>query len=177
MSRKGMVVVFTGDGKGKTTAALGMSLRAVGYGFKVTMIQFVKGSWRYGELTSAERLKPEFELRPAGRGFVGIIDDKLPMEEHRKAAAKALEDIEQIMTKGQQDVLILDEVFVARTLGLITEEQILRLLDKRPEALHLVLTGRGCPQSVTERADLVTEMREIKHPFRQGRTAEIGIDF
>ena len=177
MSRKGLVVVYTGDGKGKTTAALGMALRSVGYGFKAIMIQFVKGSWRYGELTGVERLKPEFEIRPAGKGFVGIIDDKLPIEEHRKAAAKAFEEVVQIVTKGAYDLVILDEIFVALSLGLIREADVLALLDQRPAPLHLVLTGRGCPQSVVDRADLVTEMREIKHPFQKGRKAEIGVDF
>lgn len=177
MSRQGLVVVYTGNGKGKTTAALGLVVRATGYGLKTLMIQFVKGSWRYGELTGAERLKPEFEIRPAGKGFVGIIDDKLPIEEHRKAAEEAMDEVERIVAAGQYDIVILDEVLVAMGLGLITEERLHGLLDHRPTGLHLVLTGRGCPQSIIDRADLVTEMKEIKHPYQQGRKAEKGIDF
>ncbi len=177
MSRKGLVVVYTGDGKGKTTAALGLALRSVAYGFRGIMIQFVRGSWKYGELTSMERLKPEFEMRPVGRGFVGILDDKLPIEEHRRAAETAFEEVRQIVSAGKYDIVILDEIFVALRLALLTEDQVLGLLDQRPEPLHLILTGRGCPQSVIDRADLVTEMREIKHPYSTGRKAEIGIDF
>lgn len=173
----GLLIVYTGNGKGKTTAALGMAMRAVGYGHRVIMIQFVKGSWRYGELDGVARLKPELEIRPAGRGFVGIIDDKLPIEEHRKAAAEAFADVERIVVSGEYQLVILDEILVALNLGLITEAQVLSLIDHRPDALHLVLTGRGCPDSIIERADLVTEMREVKHPYQKGRKAEKGIDF
>ncbi len=177
MSRQGLVIVYTGDGKGKTTAALGMALRAVGYNFKSIMFQFVKGGWRSGELAAMERLKPEFEIRPCGKGFIGIAGDKLLVEEHQKAAIQALDEVRRVISKGSYDIVILDEIFIALGLGLITEEQVLELLDARPEPLHLVLTGRGCPASIIERADVVTEMNEIKHPYQQGRIAEIGVDF
>jgi len=177
MSRRGLVIVYTGNGKGKTTAALGMAFRAYGYGFKSLMIQFVKGSWKSGEHTAMERLMPEFEIRAAGKGFVGIGDDTLPFEEHQRAAAEALEEVRQIIQKGAYDIILLDEIFVALTTGLITEEQVLALIDTRPGPLHLVMTGRGCPQSAIDRADIVTEMNEIKHVFQTGQPAEIGVDF
>lgn len=176
-SEKGLLIVYTGDGKGKTTAALGMALRAVGYSWRVCIVQFIKGSWKYGELKSAARLAPELELNVAGEGFVGIVDDKLPIEEHRKAAQAALQLAEEKMLSGEYRLLILDELNVAVSLDLVSEEELSSLIDKRPAKLHLVLTGRGAPDSLLKEADLVTEMTEIKHPYQQGILAQKGIDF
>jgi cob(I)alamin adenosyltransferase len=177
MQEKGLVIVYTGKGKGKTTAALGIVLRAVGHGYKVGMIQFIKGEWYYGELTSSKRLEPEFEMIAAGKGFVGIIDDDHPIEEHQGAAKDAIALAKEKIASGIYDVMILDEVNYAAKLNLISEQDILDTIAARPEKTSLVLTGNYVPQSVIAVADLVTEMREIKHPYQKGVKAKKGIDF
>jgi cob(I)alamin adenosyltransferase len=177
MQETGLVIVYTGKGKGKTTAALGIVLRAVGHGYKVGMIQFIKGEWYYGELTSSRRLEPEFELIAAGRGFVGIIDDDHPIEDHQKAAKDAIEVAKQKIASGNYDVMILDEINYAAKLNLISEQDILDVIASRPEKTSLVLTGNYVPEAIMAAADLVTEMREIKHPFQRGVKAKKGIDF
>ena len=177
MEETGLVIVYTGKGKGKTTAALGIVLRAVGHGYKVGMIQFIKGEWYYGELTSSRRLEPEFELIAAGRGFVGIIDDDHPIEEHQKAAKDAIELAKQKIASGNYDVMILDEINYAAKLNLISQQDILDVIAARPEKTSLVLTGNYVPEAIMAEADLVTEMREIKHPFQRGVKAKKGIDF
>ena len=173
----GLVIVYTGKGKGKTTAALGMVLRALGHGFKVAMVQFIKGSWYYGELTSSARLKPDFELVAAGKGFVGIIDDNKPIEDHVRAAKEALQISKEKITSGKYDIVILDEINYAVNLKLISVEDVLELIKLKPEKTTLVLTGNYANEKVIEAADLVTEMKEIKHPYNQGRKAKRGIDF
>ena len=177
MQETGIVIVYTGKGKGKTTAALGIVLRAVGHGYKVGMIQFIKGEWYYGELTSSRRLEPEFELIAAGRGFVGIIDDDHPIEDHQKAAKDAIEVAKQKIASGNYDVMILDEINYAAKLNLISQQDILDVIASRPEKTSLVLTGNYVPEAIMAAADLVTEMREIKHPFQRGVKAKKGIDF
>lgn len=177
MPEKGLVIVYTGKGKGKTTAALGIVLRAVGHGYKVGMIQFIKGEWYYGELTSSKRLEPEFELIAAGRGFVGIIDDDHPIEEHEKAAKDAIEVAKQKIASGNYDIMILDEINYAVKLNLISQEDILDVIAAKPEKTSLVLTGNYVPEAVIDAADLVTEMREIKHPYQRGIKAKKGVDF
>lgn len=177
MQETGLVIVYTGKGKGKTTAALGIVLRAVGHGYKVGMIQFIKGEWYYGELTSSRRLEPEFELIAAGRGFVGIIDDDHPIEDHQKAAKDAIEVAKQKIASGNYDVMILDEINYAAKLNLISQQDILDVIASRPEKTSLVLTGNYVPDAIMAAADLVTEMREIKHPFQRGVKAKKGIDF
>ena len=177
MPEKGLVIVYTGKGKGKTTAALGIVLRAVGHGYKVGMIQFIKGEWYYGELTSSKRLEPEFELIAAGRGFVGIIDDDHPIEEHEKAAKDAIEVAKQKIASGDYDIMILDEINYAVKLNLISQQDILDVIAAKPEKTSLVLTGNYVPEAVVAAADLVTEMREIKHPYQRGIKAKKGVDF
>ena len=177
MPEKGLVIVYTGKGKGKTTAALGIVLRAVGHGYKVGMIQFIKGEWYYGELTSSKRLEPEFELIAAGRGFVGIIDDDHPIEDHEKAAKDAIEIAKQKIASGDYDIMILDEINYAVKLNLISQEDILDVIAAKPEKTSLVLTGNYVPKAVMDAADLVTEMREIKHPYQRGIKAKKGVDF
>ncbi len=177
MPEKGLVIVYTGRGKGKTTAALGIVLRAVGHGYKVGMIQFIKGEWYYGELTSSKRLEPEFELIAAGRGFVGIIDDDHPIEDHEKAAKDAIEVAKQKIASGDYDIMILDEINYAVKLNLISQEDILDVIAAKPEKTSLVLTGNYVPEAVMDAADLVTEMREIKHPYQRGIKAKKGVDF
>lgn len=173
----GLVIVYTGKGKGKTTAALGMVLRAVGHGLKVAMIQFIKGSWYYGELAGSSRLKPDFELIAAGKGFVGIIDDNKPIEDHINAARGALQISKEKITSGKYDIVILDEINYAVKLKLISVDDVLELIKLKPKKTTLVLTGNYASKKVIEAADLVTEMKEIKHPYRDGRKAKRGVDF
>jgi cob(I)alamin adenosyltransferase len=174
---RGLVLVNTGDGKGKTTAALGTVLRAVGYGHHCLIVQFIKGSWTYGEMKSIKRLEPEVEFHRMGKGFVGIIDDNLPREEHEKAAREALAFAKDRLASGEYRLVLLDEIFVAIGLNLITTAEVLLLLDARPSQTTLILTGRGAPAEIIERADTVTEMREIKHAYRKGILAQRGVDF
>ncbi len=174
---RGLVLVNTGDGKGKTTAALGTVLRAVGYGHHCLIVQFIKGSWTYGELKSIRRLEPEVEFHRMGKGFVGIMDDNLPREEHEKAAREALAFAKQRLASGDYKLVLLDEIFVAIGLNLITTADVLDLMNARPPQTSLILTGRGAPAEIIERADTVTEMREIKHAYRQGILAQRGVDF
>ncbi len=174
---KGLLMVYTGNGKGKTTAALGMSVRAVGYDWKVLIIQFIKGSWKYGELDGLKRLAPNVELEVMGEGFVGIIDDNKSFETHRAAARKAVENALEKIKSGRYRLVILDELNVAVTLGLVTPEELEQIIDSKPEKLHLLITGRGATRGLIERADLVTEMTEIKHPFQKGIMAQRGVDF
>ena len=177
MGQKGLVIVYTGGGKGKTSAALGLVLRAVGYNHKVCMVQFVKGSWHYGELDSAKRLAPEFEMITAGKGFVGILDDKSPREEHVKAANDTLMISREKIASGKFDVVILDEINYAIQLELLILDDVIDLIKSKPTELDLVLTGNHAAKEVIELADLVTEMKEIKHPFKSGLKAKKGIDF
>ncbi len=177
MSKDGLTIVYTGKGKGKTTAALGIALRAVGYGKKICMIQFIKGSWHYGEMDSSKRLEPEFEMVAVGKGFVGIIDDKTPKAEHEKIANEAIKiSIEKIQS-GKYDIVILDEINYAINLNLVKIEDVLNLIKSKPSGIDLVLTGNYAKDEIIELADLVTEMKEIKHPFQHGVKAKKGIDF
>jgi len=175
--KRGLIIVYTGEGKGKTTAALGLCIRACGYNLKVAIVQFVKGSWQYGEIEGIKRLEPNVEFVRKGRGFVGIIDDTLPREEHQKAAEEALSYVRDLMLSKKYNIVILDELNVAIYLGLIVIDDVLKLLDEKPPELDLVITGRYAHEKLIERADLVTEMKEIKHPFRKGILAKEGIDF
>ena len=177
MGKDGLVIVYTGKGKGKTTAALGMALRAVGYNYKICMIQFIKGSWHYGEMTSSKRLEPEFELTAIGKGFVGIIDDKSPIEAHKEIADEALRIAKEKIRSEKYDIIILDEINYAINLNLVKLEDILDLIKIKPPKLNLVLTGNYARDEIIEVADLVTEMREIKHPFKAGIKAKKGVDF
>ena len=173
----GLVIVYTGNGKGKTTAALGLSLRAIGYEHKVCMLQFIKGSWHYGEMDSSKKLGPNFELIAIGKGFVGILDDDSPREEHEKYAAEALKICREKVFSEKYDVIILDEVNYAINLNLLDVNEIIKLIKEKPKKLDLVLTGNHAKEEIIELADLVTEMKEVKHPFKAGIKAKKGIDF
>jgi cob(I)alamin adenosyltransferase len=175
--RRGLVLVLTGEGKGKTTSCLGIAVRAVGYGMRVAMIQLIKGSIHYGEIDGAKRLAPEFELIPMGKGFVGIRGDTLPFSAHVAAAGKALATAQKKMRSGKYDVIILDEIHVAVHLGLVALPDLLALIRERPDDVHLILSGRYAHEEVIRLAHLVTEMRNIKHPFELGIEAEKGIDY
>jgi len=172
--RQGLIQVYTGPGKGKTTAALGLALRAAGQSMRVYIIQFMKGWPHYGELVSVQKL-PEITLRQFGRAE--FVDKDNPHPEDIRLAREALEHARQIIDGGEQDMLILDEVNVALAWGLIEMEELLALMDAKPEDMELVLTGRSAHPEVMKRADLVTEMLDIKHPFDAGVPARQGIEF
>ena len=172
-----MLYIFTGNGKGKTTAALGQAMRAVGEGKRVLMIQFIKGPWKSGEDESAKFLAPHFELRKMGKGFVGILGDSLPREEHASAAHEALATAKREMAIGNWDMLILDEVHNAVHLSLIPLEAVVEFIDTFPKEKHLVLTGRDVHPTIVARADIVTEMREVKHIFNEGVKARRGVEY
>ena len=180
--QKGLTIVYTGNGKGKTSAALGAAMRALGHGKRVLIIQFFKGDWPvvYGELELAKRLHPQFEVLQLGRGFVKIMGDKKPFSEHVEAAQAALELTRERMHSGQYDLMILDEVIYA--LGyldfkLLELKDLLALISEKPPQMHLILTGRNAPAPILEVADLVTEMGEVKHPMASGVPAQLGIDY
>ena len=175
--KRGFVIVYTGDGKGKTTAALGMAMRAIGRGWKVLMVQFMKGTWHYAELDTAKRLAPDFEIVPMGVGFYKILDDHHTDAEHRAAALSALQFARAKMESGEYDLLILDEINNAISAGLLPLGEALKFLDAKPADFSVVLTGRAAPPELIDRADLVTEMREIKHPYQKGILAQKGIDY
>jgi len=177
MKESGLTIVYTGNGKGKTTAALGIVLRAAGHQKKICMIQFIKGSWHYGEMTSSKKLEPEFEMVAVGKGFVGIIDDTKPREDHKKIAEEAIKICKTKIQSEKYDIIILDEVNYAVNLGLVNLEDVVDLIKTKPPNLDLVLTGNYVKKEVIELADLVTEMKEIKHPFKLGKKAKKGIDF
>lgn len=175
--RKGLLLVYTGEGKGKTTAALGTALRALGYGWKICMVQFIKGTWKYGEMNSIAELGDAFELHRMGAGFYKIMDDDLPEETHRQAAAEAVDLLIAKLNGSEYEVVIADELNVAYATGLIDADAVQRVIAARPDSVHLIITGRGAPDFLIEKADLVTEMREIKHPYQQGIPAQPGIDY
>ncbi len=174
--RCGLVMVFTGNGKGKTSAAMGTAFRAVGQGFKVLMIQFIKGSWHYGELDSARMLGDAFEIRPMGRGFVKVGAEK-PDPEDIRLVAEAWAVAVAEMNGGRWDLLVLDEINYAVHYGMLSIETVIEGLAARPESLHVICTGRNAHPRLIEAADLVSEIRQIKHPFEKGILAQRGIEY
>ena len=181
-ARRGLIVLYTGNGKGKTTAALGMVLRSLGHGWRVLVIQFFKGDWPvvFGELEMAKRLAPQLEVLQLGKGFVKAMGDKKPFEEHLAAAKEALATARERIASGKYDLIVLDEIIYAidyAGVQLVSLDEVLGLLDAKPPALHLVLTGRNAPQALIDRADLVTEMVEVKHPWKQKIPAQVGVDY
>jgi cob(I)alamin adenosyltransferase len=170
---RGCTQVYTGNGKGKTTAALGLALRAVGRGLNVCMFQFIKGGGPYGEQLVAGKLAPLFTIIQTGRpGWVNTKD----ITEDRRIAQEAFVRARGLLTSGDYDLFICDEINGAVGFGLIDVEQVLELIRLRPEKVELVLTGRNANEQVIEAADLVTEMCEIKHYYKAGVPARIGIE-
>lgn len=169
-----MIIIFTGNGKGKTTASLGQAMRSTGRGKKVLMIQFIKGPWKSGE--DDVRLK-NFKLVKMGLGFVGILGDTLLRSKHREAAESALAYFKTELARGEWNTIILDEINVAVDLKLLRARAVLAALKQAPLEIFIILTGRNAPLSFIKAAHLVTEMKEIKHPFTKGRLAEIALDF
>jgi len=175
--RQGLVVVLTGNGKGKTSSALGMVLRACGHGMRSCIIQFMKGDLYAGEWDGIKKLGDSVELHHTGKGFCGIQGNPYPYEEHRANAQDAIDLVREKMASGEFDLLVLDEINNALHLNLIDLEQVMDLLDRKPPLLHLVLTGRNAHPQVIERADTVSEVRGIKHAFRRDIEPQPGIDF
>jgi cob(I)alamin adenosyltransferase len=171
---KGIVQVYTGNGKGKTSAAFGLALRAAGRGLRVYIIQFIKGGFDYGELYVVDKI-PNLMLRAFGRGK--FITAKPPDKEDVELAEQAFSLGEEIVEGGEYDVVIMDEINVALDLKLIRLEKVLELIRRKPKHVELVLTGRYAPEEIIEVADLVTEMREVKHPFNKGDQSRRGIEF
>lgn len=167
-------MVHTGDGKGKTTAALGLALRAVGCGMKVIMIQFMKGTWKYGELSAAKRLSPDFTILQMGEGFTWETKDR---QKDIELSRKTWEFCKETLRSKKYDLIILDEINYVLGYGFLEAKEVVRCLKEKPEELHVVLTGRNAPKELVELADLVTEMKEIKHPFQKGIIAQRGIEF
>lgn len=168
--RSSDVIVNTGNGKGKTTSALGVVLRASGYGQKILIVQFIKGSWHYGEMDALARLD-NVELMRVGKGFVGILDDKLPFSEHQAANREGLAEARAKVMTGHYDLVVLDEINNAVYMDLVPLDDVLDLVINRPPHTNMILTGRYAHPRLIAIADIVTEMRDVKHPtgaFRKG---------
>ena len=174
---RGIVQVITGDGRGKSTSAFGTAMRAAGYGHKILILQFIKGDWDYGEQWALERLKPEITMEKCGLGFYKIQDDDRPEELHKKAAAEGIAKAEAALKSGNYNMLILDEINNAIHEGLVEVETVKELLGCRPESVHLILTGRNAHPDLIEIADMVSEVKEVKHPFHKGIYAQKGFDY
>jgi cob(I)alamin adenosyltransferase len=173
---RGYIIVLTGNGKGKTTSALGMAMRAVGQGLRVAMLQFIKGSWRYGELDTANRLAPDLTIQPLGEGFVHV-DPENPDPKDIRCAEEAWKVCKEALFSGDYGMVILDEVNNAIAYGLLPVDDVIAALQQRPPRVHVVLTGRDAHPRILELADLATEMIEVKHPYRGGTIARKGIEY
>jgi len=175
VAEKGLVIVHTGNGKGKTTAALGMVLRSLGHGYRVAIVQFIKGAWEPAEKAAFSHWSEQLEFHAMGEGFTWETQDR------DRDTQKAQEAWEKALTFIQDPnfrLVLLDEVNIALKLGYLTVEQVLAGLEQKPVDSHVILTGRGAPKELCDRADLVTEMTLVKHPFReQGVKAQAGIEF
>jgi len=171
---RGLIQVFTGNGKGKTSAALGSILRATGHGLKVFIVFFMKGKYPYGEFSSLPRL-PNVEV--ASFGLRCLIDRNNINPEEIKQAEMALQTAREAMLSGKYDIVVLDEVNVAVYFKLIPLDDVIRLIEEKPPGIELILTGRYAEDAVIERADLVTEMRKVKHPYDSGIKARKGIEY
>jgi cob(I)alamin adenosyltransferase len=175
--QKGLVIVFTGDGKGKSSAALGITLRAYGHNMYVSFVQFIKSPSNTGEARAAERLTPGIEFVSMGKGFVNCCGSTTSLDEHKKAAAEALTAARQRVHAASWDIVVLDEINNAVKLGLIDIRDVLELVRSKPPDLHLILTGRDAHPDLIAAADMVTEMRDLKHPYDTGMPAQKGIDY
>jgi cob(I)alamin adenosyltransferase len=174
IAKKGLLIINTGDGKGKTTAALGMALRAAGHGLKVCFIQFIKGSWKYGELEAVKRLADLIDFHVMGKGFTWKSEDQ---QKDIAAARIAWDFAREAMVSRRYGLVVLDEFTYLLTYRMLEVEPVLAFLADRPEGMHVAITGRGAPQALLDAADLVTEMRVVKHPFKAGIKAQKGVEF
>jgi cob(I)alamin adenosyltransferase len=173
--RKGLVIVYTGDGKGKTTAALGAALRALGHGMKVAMVQFIKGSWVSGEHRACKRFGKNFEIFRTGEGFTWDTKNR---KRDRELVEKGWKLARQKLLSGRYGLVILDEINYVVDYEYLDLREVLQALRAKPPKVHVILTGRSAKKGLIEAADLVSEMREVKHPFRDAKIpAQRGIDF
>jgi cob(I)alamin adenosyltransferase len=175
-TRKGLILINTGPGKGKTTAAMGTALRAVGCGMKVLMLQFIKGSWHYGELDAVKAFGSDFVLKQMGRGFVKVGGAETDPEDVRMVEAAWTEAREAIYS-GEWDMVVLDEINYAIGYGMLDPGIVADALRNRPEMVHVIITGRNAHPLLVELADTVTEMREVKHAYQKGILAQRGIEY
>ncbi|ADW17692.1 cob(I)yrinic acid a,c-diamide adenosyltransferase [Desulfobulbus propionicus DSM 2032] len=171
---KGLLIVFTGNGKGKTTAALGMAMRAAGHGLRVCFIQFIKGSWRYGELEAVKRFAGLIDLHVMGKGFTWKSEN---IEDDARLAREAWDFARQAINSNSYQIVVLDEFTYLLHYGMLALDPCLQFLTERNPAQHVVITGRYAPPSLLEAADLVTEMQAVKHPLASGIKAQKGIEF
>jgi cob(I)alamin adenosyltransferase len=176
--RNGLTLIFTGNGKGKTTAAVGLTVRAAGNRMRVFFLQFIKGQWKTGEREILRGL-PGVDVEVTGRGFTleQQRDPRIPMEDHAAAAAHGWQVAQRIVGEGQYDMVVLDEILGAVTAGLVPLDELIGLMRSKPRQLHLVLTGRNAPADLIAVADLVSEIQPLKHPFEKGVKAQRGIEF
>jgi len=175
-TRKGLILINTGPGKGKTTAAMGTAMRAVGCGMKVLMLQFIKGSWHYGELDAVKAFGADFVMKQMGRGFVKVGGAETDAEDVRLVEAAWAEAREAIYS-GDWDMVVLDEINYAIGYGMLDPAMVAEALRGRPEMVHVILTGRNAHPLLVELADTVTEMREVKHAYQKGILAQRGIEY
>jgi cob(I)alamin adenosyltransferase len=175
-ARRGLVLINTGPGKGKTTAAMGTALRAVGNGMKVLMLQFLKGSWHYGELDAVKAFGDNFVLKQMGRGFVKVGGAETDPEDVRLVEA-AWDEAREAILSGDWDMVVLDEINYAIGYGMLDPAKVAETLKARPEMVHVILTGRNAHPSLVEVADTVTEMRQVKHAYEGGVLAQRGIEY
>jgi cob(I)alamin adenosyltransferase len=175
-ARRGLVIVNTGPGKGKTTAAMGTALRAVGNGMKVLMLQFLKGSWHYGELDAVQAFGDRFVMKQLGRGFVKVGGAE-PDPEDVRLVEQAWAEAEKAILSGEWDLVILDEINYAISYKMLDPEKVADVLRRKPEMVHVILTGRNTHPAIVELADTVTEMRQVKHAYEKGVMAQRGIEY
>ena len=174
--RRGLIIVNTGPGKGKTTAAMGTALRAVGQGMRVLMLQFLKGSWHYGELDAVQAFGEKFVMKQMGRGFVKVGTEK-PDPEDVRMVEEAWNQGAEAIRSGQWDVVILDEINYAMSYGMLDPGKVAETLRKKPDMVHVILTGRNAHPTIVDLADTVTEMRQVKHAYEKGVMAQRGIEY
>ncbi|HVP44243.1 MAG TPA: cob(I)yrinic acid a,c-diamide adenosyltransferase [Terriglobales bacterium] len=174
--RRGLIIVNTGPGKGKTTAAMGTALRAVGSGMKVLMLQFLKGSWHYGELDAVKAFGDNFVMKQMGRGFVKVGGAETDPEDI-KMVEEAWNEARAAILSGQWDLVILDEINYAIGYKMLDPAKVAETLKQKPEAVHVILTGRNAHPSIVEIADTVTEMKQVKHAYEKGVMAQRGIEY
>lgn len=173
-TKKGLIIIYTGNGKGKTTAALGQALRTAGHGMKVCIIQFIKGSWHYGELNAIRRFDDLIDFHVMGKGFTWKSEN---LEKDKKIARKGWQMAQAAIGSGQYQLVILDELTYLANYNMIDTQEIVKAIAAKPESLHVVITGRSAPQELLDIADLVTEMKAVRHPYELGIKAQKGIEF
>ncbi|HET6840380.1 MAG TPA: cob(I)yrinic acid a,c-diamide adenosyltransferase [Candidatus Angelobacter sp.] len=173
---RGLIIVNTGPGKGKTTAAMGTGLRAVGNGLKVLMLQFLKGSWHYGELDAVQAFNGNFVMKQMGRGFVKVGGAETDPEDIRMAE-EAWDEAREAIMSGKWDMVILDEINYTISYGMLDPAKVAEALRQKPEQVHVILTGRNAHPTIIELADTVTEMKQVKHAYEKGVLAQRGIEY